>query len=139
MSRPPKPPMTEAEHELARRLQAEGKGYGYLAHEISLARGATTVDPATNRRRGVTKSWVFRALRERAKTPTVPKPESRTENGAPFQNEVDVDPRRTIPQTDVPGGAGTRKKTGEDSFAGPEGEAEPAQGDQDVSVQAVSG
>lgn len=145
-----KPLMTTEEYQEAQVLLARGHGYGYIAHEISLKRGAHTLDPATNRRRAVSKSWVARALRDRAKMAFVPKPDSRTETHVACQNGFEVEVRGTEHQVQATSGTepdrtltvlgldsetDARKKTPDDSIAGLEEEAEPTQRDVDESGQ----
>jgi hypothetical protein len=128
MSRPPKPDMSDEEYEVARQIRAgQGRGTGHraIAAAISVRRGATTLNPALNRRRGVSEHWVRRQLaaRERDKTPSATKPDTASNTAPARQNSFDVEQRETEPQTDASESLSDRKPSRVARFAVPGGEA----------------
>jgi hypothetical protein len=136
MPRPRKPDMTDEEYDLAATMLAEerrGCGLRAVADAISRRRGATTLNPARNRRKGVSEWWVRDQLmrREREETTSARKPSAPSESDLTRGNSFDVDGRRTMHQTTAPEGPEDRKQTPEARFAVPEGQAEPARADVD--------
>lgn len=132
MSRPPKPPLTDQEYDdlmaLASRPDGRRLGYRALAFHLSVMRRATTLDPALNRRRGVSENWLRRQFikQGRDKTGAAIKPSVAMQEQTPRQNIGARDIRQTVYQTGP-------KEIGDSKFEGPEGEPERGQSNVDDS------